>query len=299
MTENTSIAVIAGESTLAQVINENYPAEVKESFKQILSDIMAEKTVTEMYPEAASKVIIGQSLFQDIFGQYNQFYTPYRKLRQVILEMNKTYGALYAAKTGHKKAEIKKQRILVEIDQLQEKLKYTEDEHERKLIQLDILEKEAELEEIERDLRSSSHLIKDALFTASLQKKLIEKFQKECDKSPYTPEEEEVIHYILKYTEEAENQLRNGRIDSSLLSSISKLPEPVRVRILHNINLLQSIFNDIKEGKYPDPGHITVIFKDKFIPQKSEDGKLDGLDVNELLEGLNLTINKDEVVNDK
>lgn len=229
------------ESKFVQLISEEYPLELREGINEVLDIIKSEKTISELYPTVLSEVPISQSQFQDMCVQYEQHFTPHKKLRQAVMEMQDRLNALYAAKTGQKKAIIKVERIKLELENLQEELDHAEDDYEKRRWELAIAEKLVDLEEAERESKSAMHLVKDAMLKVVQQRKLVEKYEKEVAESGLSFEESEVVYYVMYFTSEAEKQLRTGdhQIDRGTFGAIAQLPDPIKDRVLKNISFLR------------------------------------------------------------
>ena len=170
--------------------------------------------------------------------QYEQHFTPHKKLRQSLLELQDKLSALYAAKTSHKKAVLKVERTELEIENLRNELSSYDDDYTIKRLTLTILEKEVDLEEDKRSVNNSFHLIKDAMLKVIQHQELIKKYKDEVAKSGLSFEESEAEYYVMYFTSEVEKQLRTAnRIDTGTFGAISQLPEQLRLKVLKNICL--------------------------------------------------------------
>jgi len=259
------------------VKSEQYPVELREGITGVLDIIKQEKSITDLYPEVLAEIPISQSHFQDVCVQYLQHYTPHKKLRQAVMEMQDRLNALYAAKTGQKRAFIKVERLKSKRLGLTSKSEITEDE------QFDLMEVEVDLEEAERDLHTATHMIKDAMLKVVHQQKLVDRFTKEVEETGMSYEEAEAVYYVMYFTNEAERQLRTGdhQIDRGTFGAISQMPDQLRIKILKNISFLrQKIFDkDFNvDSEYLTITHAEVL---KPIVQK---GKVEGLDIAEFLD---------------
>lgn len=271
------------ESKFVQLISEEYPLELREGINEVLDIIKSEKTISELYPTVLSEVPISQSQFQDMCVQYEQHFTPHKKLRQAVMEMQDRLNALYAAKTGQKKAIIKVERIKLELENLQEELDHAEDDYEKRRWELAIAEKLVDLEEAERESKSAMHLVKDAMLKVVQQRKLVEKYEKEVAESGLSFEESEVVYYVMYFTSEAEKQLRTGdhQIDRGTFGAIAQLPDPIKDRVLKNISFLRKKL--FEEGYPIDGDYLYKIYWNELVPKKTGENEFEGLNVKEFL----------------
>lgn len=98
----------------------NYPEVVKQGMQEVVDIVNANKTLPELYSEILEEVSVGQSTVQSQAVQMEQHFTPHRKLRQIMLELDGKLGALDTAKNGCKKAVVKLATLKDEIEALQE-----------------------------------------------------------------------------------------------------------------------------------------------------------------------------------
>jgi len=271
------------ESKFVQLISEEYPLELREGINEVLDIIKSEKTISDLYPTVLSEIPISQSQFQDMCVQYEQHFTPHKKLRQAVMEMQDRLNALYAAKTGQKKAIIKVERIKLELENLQEELDHAEDDYEKRRWELAIAEKLVDLEEAERESKSAMHLVKDAMLKVVQQRKLVEKYEKEVAESGLSFEESEVVYYVMYFTSEAEKQLRTGdhQIDRGTFGAIAQLPDPIKDRVLKNISFLRKKL--FEEGYPIDGDYLYKIYWNELVPKKTGENEFEGLNVKEFL----------------
>lgn len=287
------------------VKSEDYPLEVREGINEVLKIINEEKSITDIYPEILAEIPISQSQFQDQCVQYEQHFTSHKKLRQAVMEMQDRLNALYAAKTGNKKALIEVERINLKLQELNSNLENLKNKYSKnpgisevediamQNLKLDILEKMVELEESERDLKSSSHLIKDAMLKVVHQQKLIDRYTKEVEESGLSFEEAEVEYYVAYFTSEAEKQLRSGdhQVDRGTFGAIGQLPESIRLKVLSNISFLkQKIFS---EGFHPESDYLYKTHWDILKPKKTGENEFEGMKIKDFLgvETINLLTN--------
>lgn len=256
--------------------SDEYPIEIKEGINNVLQIIHDEKSITDLYPDILAEIPISQSQFQDQCVQYEQHYTSHKKLRQAIMEMNDRLEALYAAKTTQKKAIVKVERLKLEIEDLQK-------EEINKYNELDIVEKEIDLEEALRGLKNSSHLIKDAMIKVVHQQSLVKRYEEEVRSSGLSYEEAEFVYYVMYFTSEAEKQLRTGdhQIDRGTFGAISQTPEPIRLKILWNISFLkEKLFNQDPAKRWPENGdYLFKVFRNILEPKFTAPGEIEGLSI--------------------
>lgn len=98
---------------------ENYPVEVKERMDAVVAIVNSNTVLPELYGDILKEVSVGQSAVQSQAVQMEQHFTPHRKMRQIMLELDGKLGALDAAKNGHKQAVVKLHKLQGEIDRLQ------------------------------------------------------------------------------------------------------------------------------------------------------------------------------------
>jgi len=272
------------ENKFVQLVkSEEYPLEVREGVNEVMNIISQEKSITDLYPEELAEIPISQSHFQDQCVQYSQHYTPHKKLRQALMEMQDRINALYAAKTGQKKAVLKVERIKFEIENLENELLNAETEYEKRRWMLSIAEKEVDLEEAERGLKDASHLIKDAMLKVVHQKKLVERYRKQVEESGLSYEESEVIYYVMYFTKEACVQILSGdfNVDRGTYGAISQLPKPIRMKILNNISFMKHKVRE--EGWSQDQDYLFKVYWDKLVPKKTGPGEFEGMKLTEHL----------------
>ncbi len=269
---------------------QEFPIEIKNGIAKAFQTIQEEKSLSELYSTQLAPIHFDQSLFQDGYGVYNSQYTPYRKLRQVLLEHNNTRSAVFAAKTGHKKQLIKIERLKLELNDIIKELEVFDSNNiensSYKLKELDKLEKETELEEKIRELKLSDNMIKDSLLKLVNQENLINKFEQEVKNEGYTYEESEIVHFIMKFLYEGETNLRcsnNNNIGSGLLQAIYQLPESLRI---YTVSSLKFIKDKLKvEGL--DSDCIVKRYWDNLKPKKTAENEIEGFNIKEFI-GLNI-----------
>ncbi len=271
------------ENKFVQLVkSEDYPVSVREGINEVMEIVRDEKSITDLYPEILAEIPISQSHIQDQSVQYDQHFTPHRKLRQCMMEMQDRLNSLYAAKTGQKKAILKCERINLELENLHNELEKAEDDYEKRRWQLTISEKEVDLEEAERSLKDASHLIKDAMLKIVHQQKLVDRYKKQVEESGLSYEASEVVYYVMYFTKEACCQLLTNdfNIDRGTYGAISQMPKPLRLKILKNISFMKK---KIQEGYSQDQDYMFKVYWDEFLPKKTGPGEFEGLKTSEHL----------------
>lgn len=100
--------------------SKDYSPAIQQGINEIVDIVNNNTTVPELYHEILQEVSVGQSIFQSQAVQMEQHFTPHRKLRQIMLELEGKLGALDTSKNGCKKAVIKLSTLKDELEQLQE-----------------------------------------------------------------------------------------------------------------------------------------------------------------------------------
>jgi len=265
------------------VKSDQYPITVKEGINEVMDIIAQEKSIIDLYPEVLAEVPISQSIFHDMGVQYyHGNVSPHRNLRQAVMEMQDRLNALYAAKTGQKKAILKLERLKLEIENIENELSKAETDYEIRRWNLTKAEKEVDYEEANRGVKDSGHFIKDALLKVTHQRKLVEKFKAQVEKSGLSYEESEVVYFCFFFTQEAERQLRLGSmLDRGTLMAISQLPDAIRLKVLNNISYLRSIIFD--DNFDPDSDFICKTHSDVIAPIKTGDMEFEGVKIADML----------------
>ncbi len=269
--------------------SEQYPVDVKEGIDQVVNIINTERQITDLYPEVLAEIPISQSLFQDQSVQYEAHFTDHKKLRQAVLEMQDRLNALYSAKTGHKRAYLKVQRILMEIENLEEEISscdVVKDKKSIKRLELAKADKGVDLEEAQRGLKSAAHLIKDAMIKVTHQRKMVERYEALVKESGLSYEESEFVYYVMYFTADAEKQLRTGdhQVDRGTFGVIANLPEPIRLKVLSNIDFMEKKLFGREFPKYGD--YLHIVYRDMLMPKKTGPGEFEGIKVSDFL-GIN------------
>ena len=99
--------------------HENYPVDIKDGINSIINIVAQNKSISDLYPTELQEIPVSTSIFQDSCVQMEQHFTPHRKLRQALMELESKLGALDSAKNGHRKALVKLQQLEEEIQELE------------------------------------------------------------------------------------------------------------------------------------------------------------------------------------
>jgi hypothetical protein len=269
------------ENPLSIVASEQYPITVQEGLKSVSDIISQEKQITDLYPQILAETPISTSQFQDTCVQYEQHFTPHKKLRQAVLEMQDKLNALYTAKTGHKRSVLKLERLKLEIEGLQEELDKCEQlSSDYKRLYISLLEKQVDYEEAQRGVDNSQHLIKDAMLKVVQQQKMVDTYQEKVENSDMSFEESEVYYYVFYFLNDVEKQLRtSGRIDTGTFGAIGQLPDTIRKKVLKGISFIKKKLEDWPE----DGDFICKVFENELAPKKTGDGEMEGLNIEDFI----------------
>ena len=271
------------ENPLSIVAAEQYPLSVQEGLQSVSDIITQEKQITDLYPTILAETPISTSQFQDTCVQYEQHFTPHKKLRQAVLEMQDKLNALYTAKTGHKRAVLKLERNKLEIEGLQKELDSCEElSDDYKRLYIALLEKQVDYEENQRGVDNSQHLIKDAMLKVVQQQEMVKTYQKQVEESGMSFEESEVYYYVMYFLNDVEKQLRtSGRIDTGTFGAIGQLPDPIRKKVLKGISFIK---NKLYKENYPEEGDfICKVYEKELAPRKTDEGEMEGLNVKDFI----------------
>jgi len=274
------------EETFSGIINsEKYPISIKESFKSTMNILQNEISLTDLYPDELAETNVSTSQFQDTCVQMAQHFTPQRKVKQCLLELQGKLDALFSAKTGHKKSILKCEKLKIQIDILKQEaedmITSADSKNEILLKRIAILEKETKLEEANRGMQSSSHMIKDAALKVTQLRSLIERYKEEIVESGLSFEESEAIYYVMYFTSDAERQIRtSGRVDTGTFGAISQLPEPLRLKVLSNISFIKE---KVETGYPITKDYLHIVYRDIMLPKKTGDNEFEGVNVNEFI----------------
>jgi len=109
---------VANKSFLSILGSDEFPVELKSQLNSILQDVSIGKNIVDLYPEILAEIPISSSCFQDKCVQYEEHFTPHRKLRQAMLEMQNKLNALDTAKNGYKKTVGKLEKVNSDISNI-------------------------------------------------------------------------------------------------------------------------------------------------------------------------------------
>lgn len=263
------------------IANDNLPAETRKQFEEINDILASEKLIPDLYPEIVQEVSVSTSLFQDRCVQYETCFTPHRKLRQAMLEMDNRLRALYTAKTGHKKAILKLEKSKMDMEDIKEEYENTDviAERPRRRLEIKLAEKVVRVEELERDMNSAAHMVKDAMLKVAQQRELIKEYEIAAKETGMSFDEAEVYHFVMYFTKDAESQLRTGnRVDTGTFGAIAQLPEEIRKKVNWNIEFIK---NKLKEGYQGD--YLHIVYRDILEPKLTGEGEIEGMNVRKFL----------------
>ena len=325
MTEKQNTAIAIREELDNKILtvlgSEKFPLEIRSKIDKVLDIVKNNKTMVDLYPNELAEIPMSSSCFQDTCVQYGEHFTPHRRLRQALLEMQNRLEGLDAAKNGQKKSYVKMMKIEGE-------LKIFERIYNKLLDSPDIITKDIYImvssyvdidnniaayilkeghinskdlydvimskikvkigfsynkyEETKRNSKSNEHMVKDSAIKVAQQQELVNKFNKEVEDSGLSFEESEVYYYIMFFTSEAYKQLQTmGRVDTGTYGVISQTPTPIRLKILSNIEILRK---KVLEEKYSMTAeYIWKEHPELFLPKKTGDNEIEGMNVSEFL----------------
>ena len=312
-----------------------FPVEIKQKLDIVLQDVNANKNIVDLYSDILSEIPISSSHFQDQCVQFEEHFTPHRKLRQCMLQLQDRLDSLDAAKNSFLKNVLRIKQLKEDIDYIKkhidniesgnlvidnfyemseyidstsfnemmfryfEKNNFTpgslRDKVKRKLENV-LFEKSIELQEAERSLTSTEHLVKDASLKVVHHKNLIEKYQKEVEESGMCFEVSEMIYYVMYFTTEIEKQLRTmGRPDTGTFGVLRFLPDGIRKKVLSNMEYIKTKLGTMKDSD----DFISVVNKDVLLP-KIEGDCVEGVHYKEFtnIENINILSKKGGKEND-
>lgn len=156
-----------------------------------------------------------------------------------------------------------------------------------KKIEIAMANKIIDLEEANRNLKTSENLIKDAAMKASQLQNQVAQYKTQVEESGLSYEESEFFYYTMYFTAEAEKQLRTGdhQVDRGSLGAIGQLPENIRLKVLKNVAWLQDkIHNDFQNsGSWYREDFYVKTHRDLFMPTRTAEGEVEGMNVVEYL----------------
>jgi hypothetical protein len=269
------------------------PAELNQKLVGVTDIISQNKTLPQLYGDILTEIPVSQSLFQDVCVQYEIHFTPHRKLRQAMLELDGRLRALYAAKDGHAEAYYKVEQTKLKLEELENELASVTDDFERRRLELRIGKLRYELEKKQRDLENAIHLVKDAMLKVAMHQTLVDRLKKEVEESGLSFEEAEMVYFVMYFTKDAEVQLRTmGRVDTGTFGAIAQLPEGIRKKVLWNIEFMRK---KLQEENY-NGDYLHIIYRDILLPKKTGENEIEGCNVKEFtgLEPIKVLAKSDE-----
>ncbi len=157
---------------------------------------------------------LSQSLFQDVFFVANTQLTPYRKLRQIMLELNQLNDSIKRTEINLKRQAIKKTDLELQLRKPQSELTQN-----KALIELD-------LEELQLDESNTIRLLDDAKHRRDnfdlLKEQLLAEVPQEYWDSGF--ETQELAHWTKHFAKQLSISLLTGIPNAGLLEQISSLP---------------------------------------------------------------------------
>lgn len=167
-------------------------------------------------------VKLGQSLFQDTFFVANSALTPYRKLRQLELELNELGSSIKLANFQLRRHMVKKKEI-ERILKLPQSLS-----HENKeLIEIDLEELEFSIEQTKRLLEDAEHRRDNFIL---LREQLLNSVPQEYWDQGF--ENAELENWTKHFSKQLKISILTGVPNPQLLEQISQLPENMVKQIL-------------------------------------------------------------------
>jgi hypothetical protein len=160
-------------------------------------------------------VKLGQSLFQDTFFVANSALTPYRKLRQLELEINDLNTSITRTGFDLRRQEIKKRAIERDLRKPQSEL-----EVDKELLEID-------LEEMELGLQQTNRLLEDANARKAnfelMKKQLLEETPQEYWDQGF--ENAELENWTKHFAKQLSISLLTGVPNTNLMEQMTQLPE--------------------------------------------------------------------------
>lgn len=167
-------------------------------------------------------VKLGQSLFQDTFFVANSALTPYRKLRQLELELNELDTSIKRANFTLRRQEIQKKQIELKLRQPQSEL--TEN---KELLEIDLEEMQLSVESAKRLLEDAEHRRDNFL---KLREQLLEAVPAEYWEQGF--ENAEFEHWTKHFAKQLQISILTGVPNTQLIEQISTLPEQMVKNIM-------------------------------------------------------------------
>lgn len=167
-------------------------------------------------------VKLGQSLFQDTFFVANSQLTPFRKLRQIELELNQLESSIFKTELNLKRQNIKMKELNLKLSKPQSELN-----ENKELLEID-------KEELYFDMQNTWRLLQDAKdrvenFTL-LKKQLIESVPQEYWDQGF--EQAEFDNWTKHFAKQLQISILTGVPNPHLIEQISQLPEQMVKQIM-------------------------------------------------------------------
>lgn len=168
-------------------------------------------------------VKLGQSLFQDTFFVANSQLTPYRKLRQLELELNELDSTIKRANFQLRRQDINKRELELKLRKPQSAL-FGEN---KELLEID-------LEELELSIEQSKRLLEDAEHRRDNFLKIREQLLAEVPQEYWDQgfENAELENWTKHFSKQLQISILTGVPNPQLLEQISQLPENMVKQIL-------------------------------------------------------------------
>ena len=183
-------------------------------------------------------VKLGQSLFQDTFFVANSQLTPYRKLRQLELELHQLDNAIKKTNFTIRRQEIKKREFERILRQPQSELQVS-----KELIEIDLEELCLDMENTKRLLDDSIHRRDNFLL---MREQLLNEVPKEYWDQGF--ENAELDHWTKHFAKQLQISLLSGVPNPQLVEQMSQLPEDMVKQILLEGNTKANHFKQIAQS---------------------------------------------------
>ena len=167
-------------------------------------------------------VKLGQSLFQDTFFVANSQLTPYRKLRQLELELNELDSSIKRANFQLRRQSIKKKELELKLRKPQSELS-----ENKELLEIDLEELELSFEQSKRLLEDAEHRRDNFL---KIREQLLDSVPQEYWDQGF--ENAELENWTKHFSKQLQISILTGVPNPQLLEQISQLPENMVKQIL-------------------------------------------------------------------
>lgn len=158
---------------------------------------------------------LGQSAWQDVFFVVNSQLTPWRKLRQIELELNELNTSIKKTNFNLRRQDIKKKELELKLRKPQSELN-----ENKELLQID-------LEELELGLEQTNRLLKDAEARKAnfdlMKEQLLAETPKEYWLTSF--ENAELENWTKHFAKQMSISLLTGIPNTGLIEQMSSLPE--------------------------------------------------------------------------